>query len=260
MIPETLSISRLKSYTYCAEKYRLERVEGKDSPPAAWTIQGTAFHNAYEAWERGGRAGNISDRYPEFYDAAVSAETDRYPLTVWQKRPSIASVERDLELYLATGMKQCDLYQQHCEAAVWKIATINGEPALEIGSDSVEIGTVKVRFKADAVLEWPDGQLTVRDFKTGKLAKDNRQIGFYKLFLWLAFRVDISRGEYWYSKTDLNRSGGWVDLSRYTYEYAVNQFEGLMAAHKNEVFIPNPGRECDLCTVKEWCREMGWNK
>lgn len=252
----TLSISRLKSFTYCGEKYRLEKIVGASSPPGAWTILGTAFHTTYERWERSDREGGLADNFGEEYAKATENELRYHPIETWEKRPRIASVQRDLELYLATGMQQCIDYESHCRAADWKIAEVNGELGLELMS-SVEIGTTTVRFAVDQVLRWPDGRLTVRDLKTGKIAEDNRQIGFYKLFLKMAYGVNIDYGEYWYTK--LNKSGGWVDLKRYTYEYAVDQFEALASAHTYGVFIANPGKQCDLCAVKKDCREMGWS-
>lgn len=253
--PERLSVSRLKGYTWCAEQYRLEKIEGTSRPPGAWTVLGTAFHKAYERWERDGREGRISDRFPDEYSREIEFQSQYVPLDKWEKRPRIATVERDLELYLAQGIKQADEYQRHCDAAEWKLWTLpSGGLALEV-QDEWMYEDIPVRFTVDSILEWPDGKLTIRDLKTGKKVDDNRQIGFYRVFVADTLGVDISYGEYWY--TSLNRSGGWVDLGRYTRAYADEMFRNLVAAHESDIYIPNPGKACDFCSVKEFCREKG---
>lgn len=109
----------------------------------------------------------------------------------------------------------------------------------------------------DTVLEWPDGALTIRDLKTGKLKTDNRQLGIYRVALLKIFDVDIDWGEYFYTKKDLSRSGGYVDLSRYTEDYVGSMLRDLDKAITEEVFLPNPGEHCQMCGVREHCREMG---
>lgn len=252
-----LSVSRLKSFTYCGEKYRLEKVEYIPAPPGAWTILGTAFHYTYEAWERSGRVGALRDGFGEQYERAIQEQLVAHPIETWERRPRIPTVRRDLELYLQTGLQQCDTYEDHCRSAEWQLATLrDGSLALELQSEYQLTEDIIIRFAADKVLRWPDGRLTVRDLKTGKLIDDNRQIGFYKVLLKEVFSLEISYGEYWYTK--LNRSGGWVDLNRYTEEYMRDQFNALWSAHQGSVFIANPGKQCDLCSVRQHCREKGW--
>lgn len=255
-LPTNLSVSRLKGFTWCGEQYRLEKIEKEPRPPGAWTVLGTAFHRAYERWERDDREGRITDHFGDEFAREVEFQSGYVPISQWEKRPRIATVERDLELYCAQGIKQCDAYQDHCDAAEWKLWTLpNGELALEL-QDEWYVDDIPVRFTVDSILEWPDGNLTVRDLKTGKKVDDNRQIGFYRVFLESLYGIQINHGEYWY--TSLNRSGGWVDLSKYTAEYATSQFQTLIRAHMYDVFLPNPGKNCDFCAVKNKCCEKGF--
>ena len=251
------SISQLNSLSDCGERYRLERtVPGLPVRPAAWTVVGTAAHTAYEVWEKTDRVMDLSELFFQHYTEEIAVQQTRQPdAKLWVKTPNVKTVERDIDLRLEHGVKQMRALQEHCEQSEWRVAEIGGKKAIEVPLE-VTFGDVLVLGHVDVVLEWPDGKLSARDWKTGhKKGTKNRQLGFYKLGLNEKYGLDIRFGDFFFTK--LGDSGGYVDLSRYTRDYLHDQFTKLNRIIEEGLYLANPGEHCDLCTVKFWCREMG---
>jgi hypothetical protein len=247
-------VSQLKQFRRCGEAYRLERMS-KDRKwvPAAWTIKGIAFHSAYDYWEGNGRPAGIrlGQLFAEHYDQEVEEAKEQQPdLDQWRKTPNVQTTQRDIDLRRRDGIVQADVYQKHCEIALWRPIKI--EWAFKI-----RFGTVEVWGAIDALLRWPDGSVTVRDIKTGNREQDYTQLGVYKVVAQEQLNHDIRWGEFWYTKDGANHE---VKLERYTRPYLTDQFESLDLAINTKIFLANPGKQCDMCDVRPDCREMGWNK
>lgn len=257
-MPTPRSVSQLKSYTRCGEAYRLEKVEEIPSKPGAWTVLGTGFHRAYQRWELAARSGqHLWELFPEEYDAAVEEAAAVVPLDEWFVRPRVLAVKTDIDYYREAGVKQAQFYEDHCRLSDWKLWNPeDGELMLEYAFD-ITLGGTRIRGEIDSVLEWPDGTLTIRDLKTGKLKKDSRQLGIYRTAIQKILGVDIQWGEYFYTKMGLARSGGWIDLTRYTEDYVGDVLGQLDQAINEGIFLPNPGDQCEMCGVRQHCREMG---
>lgn len=252
------SHSQLAQYTRCSEQFRLKRfVKGLPQQPAAWLAVGSAFHTAYEQWEINDRTQQISDLFETEYPLEIERLKEQQPdLNWWGSAPNVKSIERDIELRGAAGVKQAVSYQDSCEQSDWKILRFpNGDLALELKFE-IMLGVVSVLGYIDTLLEWPDGRVTVRDLKTGnKGDPDNRQLGLYRAAAKKMWNVDLTNGEYWYTK--LGASGGWVDLRRYSDSLLEDYYVQVDKAINQQIFIPNPGKACGMCDVRTWCREIG---
>ena len=169
----------------------------------------------------------------------------------WDKTPNVKSVEQDIKLRREHGIKQTLAYAEHALKSPWRIHKYP-----ELGG-SITLGDIVVRWTADVVLEWPDGQLTVRDIKTGNKGnvKSNLQLGIYKLGLQENFGIEVTQGEFWFTKD--GTSGGYDNLQRYTRSYIEDLFVSLERGIAGKVFLPNPGSHCKFCGVKPFCRELG---
>lgn len=254
------SVSQYKSWTRCGEAYRIQKfVKDKPERPAAWTAVGNAFHEAYEAWEAAGRRGSaLSERFEGMYAFEIEKQKNLQPdMSLWVKTPRVKTAENDIKLRGEAGVVMAVNYEKHCREDRWEIAKLPVTEAwiLEMKFEH-SIGGVLIKGAVDVGLLWEDGQITLRDLKTGNKGKpDNRQLGWYRLILNEKCGLDIQYGEYWFCK--LAASGGWVDLSRYTNEYVSDQVSKLDKAIDAGIFLANPGANCDFCDVRSYCREMG---
>lgn len=255
----TRSVSQWKSYSRCPEAFRLERMVSPRPPeaPAAWTALGSAFHEAYEAWELDSRRVPLATFFDHSYELQIDALKLKQPdFGQWMKRPNVKTVERDIELYAEIGRKQAEAYQEHCEIAGWTLFELPNElPALEV-SFEIDFDGVVVRGTIDSILEWPDGRVSVRDLKTGNAEEDYRQLGVYRYVAVEQFGLDLQWGEYYFTKRGV--SSEWQDLKRYSRAYLSEAFAELERGISNRVFLPRPSSACGMCGVKPWCREKGW--
>lgn len=261
------SVSQLTSWTRCGEAFRLSRmVKGLPKRPAAWLAVGSAMHTAYELWENTNRTLNLADQFKVDYATEIADLKRQQPdLAWWMKAPNMGrageSVEdtilRDIQIRGEAGAKMAEEYQLHCEQAKWSLwRDEDGNPAIEVPF-SVQLGGTEVIGKVDSILEWPDGRLSIRDLKTGNVGgvSDNRQLGTYRAAINMTLGLDIIWGEYFFTKT--GKSSGMHDLRRYTEEYLGDQYSKLDKAVDSGLFLANPGKHCELCDRKPWCREMG---
>lgn len=263
------SVSQLKSYTGCGMRYKLERLEKKPSPPAAWTIRGIAVHGVAEDWEKSERTADPEQLYEHHWAKALEEQQNKYPdLDSWIKTPRVKSTERDLELRFQDGLDQLVgnakvpgyIPQALADAGQWQPHRLpDGTLAVELkikidfgdSSDFFVIGYV------DLVKEWSNGLLSVADFKTGgDSGEDYRQLGTYREGLRQTYGIDVRQGELIYPK--LGRTSGWVDLSRYDADYLRPVYEQLDQGIEAGIFLANPDKEkCNLfCSVKQFCPEM----
>lgn len=244
------SVSQLKSYTRCSEQYRLNRTLDLPASPAAWTAVGTAFHEAYEQWEMNGRDVRLADLAEAYYHEVIASYKELQPdLWKWTRAPRVKDTQKDIDLRGLNLVEQAIAYEAECREGDYTVEMV------EYGFEVV-VGGVNLRGKVDGILKWSDGNYTIRDVKTGAIGdKDNRQLGLYAYAVNKLLSLNITYGEYWYTK--FGKSGGWVDLSRYTYDYLADQYVKLNWAITSDIYLPNPGKACQMCDVKSYCREFG---
>jgi hypothetical protein len=106
------------------------------------------------------------------------------------------------------------------------------------------------------VLEAPDGDLWVRDVKTGsKLPDSALQLGVYAEAVEQTYGLRPRWGDYFMCKN--NSPTKPFDLSGYTAARLGRWFARLDRAVNAGVFIPNPGDACRTCSVSRFCDAVG---
>lgn len=251
------SVSQLKSYARCSEQYRLERVARVPTPPAAWTIRGTALHKAIEDWEVSGRAIDIMARYYEEYDAGVAAARQEWPdISKWP-RPLSWKPDTTITKYRELAAEAVATYRAEALSpdCQWSIAELpDGSPAVEVPF-RLMLGDVEVIGFIDQILAWRNGAITVRDLKAGAGDDTGLQLGTYRVVANDALGMQVQFGDYWSGKK--GGSTGFVDLSRFTSEFLAEQFGALSKGIENQVYLPSPSDKCKMCSVRQFCREQG---
>ena len=252
------SVSQLKSYARCSEQYRLERVARIKSPPAAWTIRGTAFHRAVEVWEMSDRTADPLAVYFEEYDRGIEEARQVEPdISKWP-RPLSWSAETTITRYRE---KAADAVRAYVAEATnpecqWSIAELpDGSPAVEVPF-RVLFGDIEVIGYIDQINDWTNGATTVRDLKAGSGNDARIQLGTYKIVANELLGMEVNYGDYWSGKK--LGSTGMIDLSRFTREFLEAQYKALDNGIRNEVYLPSPDEsKCKMCGVRQFCREQG---
>lgn len=254
------SHSQLASVLRCGEQYRLERLVKPRPPerPASWLALGTAAHSTLAQWEMSDRTIDPLDFFSTAYDTEIEELFLKQPdINMWLKPPVTKSVETDIKNRKKLGFKQIQNYIEDAITSGWEVWHPEGheKPAVEIGFE-VYLGGVKVVGDIDLILYWPSQDAyVIRDLKTGNREKNYLQLGLYGLAARKIFGLDIHLAEYFYLKD--GGSSGYRDLGRYTEEYLGTIYHNLDQQISLGLLTPNPGDACGLCTVQEFCREMG---
>ncbi len=258
-----LSVSQLSSYSRCPMAFKLQKFDKVPDPPAAWLTKGQAVHRILEDWELRGRpsAYDFNVAYEEEWTNELTRQKLQHPdLSTWVKTPRVKTTERDLELRKAEGLNEVITYinRAQAESDLWEVLRLtNGRLTLELPF-TIDFGEFDVIGRIDVLQRWKaDGSITVADYKSGSdRGEAYRQLGTYRVGLMETYGIDVTYGNYWYTKLD--RSSGWIDLTRYTKDYLKDQYTQLDTAIANNIFIPAPEKDkCKLCGVRPYCPEMG---
>lgn len=261
------SVSQLTSYLSCSEMYRLEKVAKAPGLPAAWFIQGIAFHEAIEFWERNNRTPDletVQDLFLDKWDDEQARFTD-WAYSQWLTGTPTRDGKKDIELRRAKGLQQVADYIEWAESQKdeWRILTLNGEKALELRFE-MDLGVpgslVRVVGYIDQMVEYRNGAIRPRDLKTGtKRPTWEVQLGVYALAMRDFFGIaNVWHGDYYMCK-DKGVTKPY-DLKRFTKEFLTEQFHTLNEAIEAEIFMPNPGSGmCNVCGVWQFCSAKGPN-
>ncbi|ERB55291.1 hypothetical protein N806_29695 [Rhodococcus sp. P27] len=250
------SVSQLNQYERCPLAYKLSRIDKVWQRPAAWLPQGSAVHEAAEAWERSGRTMTVEDAQ-EVYKTSYVEHTNKYAETTpnfdfWFRSGPYAG-ERDIERRFGIGLEQVekyvDWYTEHPEEVIW-IAP-DGTPGIELGFD-IDLDGVPVRGFIDAVIE-TEGKVIVRDNKTGNTPGDDFQLGVYSVALAEQYGIEAPQiGDYW-----MGRSGKPTypyKIGEWTKERVTEKFHELEANIQAERFDADPEpSKCAFCDVNQSC-------
>ncbi|MGK5496378.1 RecB family exonuclease [Streptomyces sp. URMC 125] len=246
------SVSQVEQFEKCAYRFYLSRVERTTPRPAAWAIQGTAFHQAAEVYEESGRvlsADDVVQHFSDTYGKLINEALDREPdLTRWLSAGRPAG--EDIEKRYVIGQEQTARYVQWAQENqpnIW--TTPSGKSALELYF-KVELNGVQVRGYIDQLTVEPDDSLRVRDLKTGS-TKSRFQLEVYKVAVEKTYDVPVNRGD-WY----LAKSGGLsrvVRLDKVRDEEVAKRFEVMDQAVKRGDFPASPSYECRFCDVSHAC-------
>lgn len=260
------SVSQINTYLACSEQYRLQRRtpgEVVTQTPAAWFEMGTAIHHVIELWEKWGRQGTIeqartmfTQKYDELINETLNStrvESDNW-LTGSKKPGSVDIADRRVR-----GQDHVERYIEHAlgHAQDWRIATINGEPAVEV-EFKIELGGVPVYGFIDQVVETRDGLIYPRDIKTGTRRPESPlQLAVYAIALNKLFGHTVTTGAYVMTKDKWDNMEHFEPLDQWSEETLANMFYNFDIAERAGVYIPNVGSHCRVCTVKDFCTLMG---
>lgn len=257
------SVSQLKQYERCPMAFKLSRIDKAWQRPAAWLAQGSAVHEAAEAFERSGRTMTLEaaqDVFRESYSAHIEASTEITPnFEYWFKSGPYAGavdVERRYGIGLGQVEKYLDWYAGHTDEVIW-IAP-DGTPGIEIGFD-IELDGIPIRGFIDAVIENEGGAVLVRDNKTGNQPGDDFQLAVYGVALAEQFGISAPRyGDYWMGKS--GKPTYPYDLTDWTRERVSAKFQELDENIRSERFDPLPSADnCNFCSVSLACKyREGW--
>lgn len=262
------SVSQLTSYLSCAESYRLSRIAKAPRKPAAWLMQGIAFHSAIEFWEKEDRKPDIDMVHAVYCDSwdDEQAKVSHIAWDQWLTGTPKRNGKADIEQRHPKGLQQVSDYMEWAESEKdkWRILTLpNGEKGLEQRFE-MDLGVpgnlVRIIGYIDQMVEYSNGAIRPRDLKTGtKLPDWTVQLGVYSMAMRKCFGIDnVWVGDYYMAKNK-NVTKPY-DLRMFSDTYVTDWFHTLNDAIDREIFLPNPGSMCNVCDVWQWCSAVGPNR
>lgn len=252
-----LSVSQYKQYERCPMSFKLSRIDKVWQRPAAWLPQGSAVHEAGEAWEKSGRTMTLEEAqavFTESYDNHVNSYCDVTPNLDWWFRSGPYAGEADIERRYGLGLQQVERlfqwYGKNPDETVWTAP--DGTPAIELGFE-IDLDGVLLRGFIDLVVILTDGTLEVRDLKTGNNPGDDFQLGVYAVGIEETYGVRINSGTYWMGRTGKPTKA--FDLTGWTRETVRDKFLELQDNINAERFPADPEpSKCRFCDVSYSCQ------
>jgi putative RecB family exonuclease len=262
--PKYRSVSQINQYNRCPYQYKLSRIDKVWKRPAAWLPQGSAVHEALEAWEKSARKLTLEETQDIFREAFQKYTNGFCKVTpnwqFWFKSGpygGFEDTERRYEIGLEQVEKLINWAVNHPNERVW--VTPEGTPAIELYF-SINLGGIPVRGYIDLVVEvevspgvW---EVRVRDYKTGNDPGDDFQLGVYALAIWLMFGVKVEKGDYFMAgkKGKPGKPTFPYDLTEWTEEAVTAEFLELERHLEAEEFPPDPEPDkCNFCDVNASC-------
>lgn len=255
-------MSQLGTYSKCGEAYYLEKIVKAPQVPAAWFIQGTAFHSSVEEWENSGRtldAEDISATYFFEWDTEFQKYSEQEPnLAVWRTGGRVKP-EDDIARRKVRGHQQVMDYLTWAVNSGWSPVPLGDGYANEVPFD-ITLGGIRVIGSIDQVMQHREtGAMIVRDLKTGtSLPATPIQLGVYNVALQHEWGFAPGWGDFYMAKNTAPTAP--YDLSVYTDELLGERFSTMDRGVQNKVFLPNPGDACRTCGVSLFCSEVGTDK
>lgn len=256
------SVSQLNQYVRCPQAYKLGRIDKVWARPAAWLPQGSAFHAVAEEYEKRLVAGDTMgfdaalDLFREEYANGINDLCDVTPNFEWWFWSGPYSGERDVERRYEIGLEQVEKFigWRHAEGQeIW--VTPDGTPAIEL-EFAVELDGIMVRGFIDAVVV-VDGELRVRDYKTGNSPGDDFQLGVYAMAIEMLFPGHrITTGDYFMAgkKGKPAKPTAPYDLTHWTRDKITARFHEVEEQIQAGNFEPLPEpSKCGFCDVNRSC-------
>lgn len=250
------SVSQHNTYERCAYSYYLQREKKVWQRPASWLSQGLGVHVAMEEWERSGRTltrEKLIELYREEFTRSIDEQAEETPNFSFWFGSGPYSGPVDIERRWKIGEEQLlslvDWCEEHPAQKIWTAP--DGSKAIEL-EFHVELGGVMVRGFIDQIVETPDGELIVRDIKTGAKPGDIFQLATYSEAVRLIHGVTPRYGDYLMGKT--GKPTKTIEISDEDRAEVHEKFAALEAKIQADEFEPNPSRNtCTMCSVKTSC-------
>lgn len=250
------SVSQHNQFERCSWAYKLARIDKVWQRPASWLSQGLGVHVAMEEWEKSGRTlarEKLVELYREEFVRSVDEQAEETPNFDYWFGSGPYSGPVDIERRFKIGEEQLlslvDWCEAHPDQKIW--STPDGEKAIELAFE-VELGGVKVVGFIDQIVETSDGDLIVRDIKTGAKPGDIFQLATYSEAVRIMHGVTPRFGDYLMGKT--GKPTKTIEITDEDRAEVHEKFAALEAKIQAEEFEPNPSRQtCQMCSVKTSC-------
>jgi putative RecB family exonuclease len=256
-----LSHSRIATYASCPEKFRLLYIEEVPPEPQGAYQGGISVHRTIEWVEK---EGDPFDPEPFLGEGAVPTYFEATMRNMVEEVGGPDQVRwsrgtEDLQWWLKYGPGMLRNYHQVRMTDVERGLHIlpqftEVELTLPIGDDAL------LRGRTDGVFETPDGQLVVRDYKTGrKMADSALQLAIYSKLLGAQLPFAPSLGELVY----LRQTPQMVRFELDPFLAPAEAWlEGVLAGIRAGSFFLSPGPFCSSCSVRSsctWGSKLGGN-
>ncbi|AMS01061.1 Cas4 exonuclease [Mycobacterium phage ArcherNM] len=285
------SVSQINQYTRCPMAYKLARIDKVWARPAAWLPQGTAFHTVAEVYEKAlaeGREMSLEraqEIFREEYAKDISAMCAETPNFEWWFHSGPYNGERDIERRFHIGLEQVEKFinwRKDKGQTIWMTPEVRdrrcmtgdeanqehhvddcdcrpSKPAIELSFSIVletPLGPIRVRGYIDAVVV-VNGELRVRDYKTGNKPGDDFQLGVYALAIAMMFGVEAPKtGDYYMAGKKGKKAVVTepYDLTEWTPEKIAERFHEVEEHIQAGEFpaLPEPDK-CNFCDVSYNC-------
>lgn len=190
------------------------------------------------------------------YDTAVQEQIDKgHPVEAWIAGGRTKPVD-DIKRRAILGARQVRDYIAWAPQQPFKMWELpDGSPAVEVPFHLMLDG-LEVRGMIDQIVEYTDGTVLVRDLKTGtKLPDSTLQLGTYDLAFESLFDFRPGIGDFYMAKN--NAPTKPVSLLNWTLDNVSRAYNNVDRAIKDQVFIPNVGENCGICSVSKYCSALG---
>lgn len=262
MTDDYRSVSQVTQYEKCPHAYYLQRRLRVWEKPAAWTAQGTAFHAAIEAYERGEAADveEMKNVFREVYAREINRMTEVTPNMAFWFDSRQGHGENDVRRRYDIGLRQVRDYHQWRTGkgsgdVIW--VSEDGTPGIELRFDA-DFRGVKVRGFIDQILDLGDGRVHVRDAKSGNKPGEPFQLKVYGMALEQIHGVQAITGDFWMGEKAGKHRGPHpkkpVDLTGLSESEVIDRFHAVDEGIRDEQFDPKPGPNCWSCPVQTSCK------
>jgi len=255
------SVSQINSFQKCGWAYKLERIDKVWQRPAAWLGQGSAVHEAAEAWEKSNRTMTLAeaqDIFRESYALHINkaCEEQASNLRFWFSSGQYhgeVDIERRYEIGLEQVEKLINWHLAHADQEIW--VAPDGTRAIELAFDII-LDDVPVRGYIDAV-RVVGGELQVVDYKTGVNPGDDFQLAVYAIAIAEQFGVEQPKSGVYFMTGKKGKPANPTypyDLTSWTREKVSARFQELESKIALGEFEPKPEpSKCRMCSVALSC-------
>jgi putative RecB family exonuclease len=250
-LPESLSPSKVSSFTDCALAFRFSAIDRLPEPPSVAATRGTLVHAALERLFTLDAPLRTLPVALECLEAAAAALRDH---------PEFTGLELDAEAettFLAEAAVLVEKYFRLEDPTA--VTPIGIELKLE-----VEVGGVRLRGIIDRLELDEHGELVVTDYKTGRAPGERQEqqrlagVAFYSLLCERLFGRRPARVQLLYLADPLAIIATPTDRSTRGVERRLAAvWTAVERACEREDFRPNPSRLCDWCGFKAYCPSFG---
>jgi putative RecB family exonuclease len=262
--------SQLALYDRCPYSYLLREEERVWDRPDAWRPHAAALHAAIEMFERSGRTASrvsVGEVFRDVYFAEIREMKDRTPripgtvvpdLSWWAASGEYTAAE-DIARREQLGLRQADAYLDFCAANPDQVPWTgpDGTLAVELTLE-IDLGGVPVVAQIDQILQHPEHDLIVRDFRVKRPRRGTHQLCVLALAVNISFGTDIDQGDYWIGDSGrpttiralVGRDGEVCSVDHLTGRFT--RFNDAVTAGD---FPPKPATAlCGSCSVNHACR------